>query len=103
MFLTPLEVTSGIGSLAFVGAMLSLAQKARNDRKDAWWKRAQWAMDQAFSPDAGRRETGFLALTILGKNERATGEDKKLLAAATAQALEARRQALEARQQPQGE
>jgi len=39
LHLTPLEVTAGVGALtsglAFTGAMLALAQKARTDRRDA--------------------------------------------------------------------
>jgi len=62
LHLTPLEVTAGVGALtsglAFTGAMLALAQKAKTDRRDAWWKRAQWAIDKSLSDDEQTRTVG---------------------------------------------
>jgi len=63
--LTGLEVTAGAAALAFAAAMLTLRQKAANDRRDAWWKRAQWAIDKSFSDVADEREVGVNAMDVL--------------------------------------
>lgn len=68
--------------------MITLRQKARNDRKDAWWKRAQWAMDRTLRADAGERQLGYEALAVLGRYRGATREDKQVLLAAVRRALD---------------
>ncbi len=92
LFLTPLEVTAGVGAvtstLAFAGAMLALAQKARNDRRDAWWKRAQWAIDKSLSDDEPTRFVGTEAMQVLAADPRATTADLDVLDAALVRALD---------------
>ena len=94
MFLTPLEVSGGVGvvasGLAFTAAMLSLRQKAANDRRDAWWKRAQWAIDHSLSPDPDTRLIGTEAMQVLALDAMASRSDMDVLEAALAYALDIR-------------
>ncbi len=86
MVLTPLEISGAVGlvasGLAFSAAMLSLRQKAANDRRDAWWKRAQWAMDHGLSTDPGIRLVGTEVMQVLILDGTATSPDLDVLAAA---------------------
>jgi len=90
--LTPLEVTAGIGSLAsalvFLAAMLTLAQKARTDRHDAWWKRAQWAIDRSLSDEDRTRIVGTKAMLVLAADRTAASADLDVLDAAVVAALD---------------
>jgi len=90
--LTPLEVTAGLGvltsGLAFMGAMLALAQKARTDRHDAWWKRAQWAIDHSLSDDPRTRTVGTEAMRVLAADATAATADLDVLDAAFVRAVD---------------
>lgn len=92
MFLTPLEVSGGVGvvasGLVFTAAMLSLRQKAANDRRDAWWKRAQWAVDHSLSLDADTRRIGAEAMLVLAVDVTADVSDLEILDAALTRALD---------------
>lgn len=94
MFLTPLEVSGGIGvvasGLALTAAMLSLRQKAANDRRDAWWKRAQWAIDHSLSPHSKTRLIGTEAMQLLALDATVSKPDLDVLDAALAHALDNR-------------
>lgn len=89
---TTLEVTAGLGvltsGLAFTGAMLALAQKARTDRHDAWWKRAQWAIDRSLSDDPATRTVGTEAMNVLSADATAAPADLEVLDAAVVRALD---------------
>lgn len=54
-------------------------QKFRNDKRDQWWKRAQWAIDLALDQDNLRQTTGFAAITHLASRSEATSGDRQLL------------------------
>jgi hypothetical protein len=54
-------------------------QKFRNDKRDQWWKRAQWAIDLALDQDNLRQATGFAAITHLASRSEATRGDRQLL------------------------
>ncbi|WP_173082804.1 hypothetical protein [Phytohabitans rumicis] len=51
--------------IVLVGVALTVRQKARNDRKEQWWKRVQWAADAVASDDERRRCVGMSALIAL--------------------------------------
>ena len=67
-------VTLVVGLLAFTGVCLSLAQKSANDRRDAWWKRAQWAIDKGLSPDQTTREVGIDTMQVLALDQVPEGD-----------------------------
>ncbi|MBV9823254.1 MAG: hypothetical protein JO144_13525 [Actinobacteria bacterium] len=94
MVLTPLEVSGAVGvvasGLAFSAAMLSLRQKAAHDRRDAWWKRAQWAMDHGLSEGPDTRFVGTEAMRLLLREPTTSGTDAKVLRAAFAYLLDKR-------------
>lgn len=83
VFATPLEVTAGVGVLAsvlaFTAAMATLWQKIVSDRHTAWWLRAQWAIDQAFSDDPALRRVGSDAMEVLAADKRASPADLDVL------------------------
>jgi len=94
MVVTPLEVSGAVGvvasGLAFSAAMLSLRQKAANDRRDAWWKRAQWAMDHGLSDGPDTRFVGTEAMQVLILEPTTSESDTKVLQSALAYLLDKR-------------
>lgn len=94
MVLTPLEISGAVGvvasGLAFSAAMLSLRQKAAHDERDAWWKRAQWAMDHGLSDGPDRRFVGTEAMQVLAQEPTTSGPDTKVLEPALAYLLDKR-------------
>jgi hypothetical protein len=61
-------------SVALIGVGITVWQKWRADRRDAWWKRAEWAIDKSLSDDAAHREIGSETMGIL-VNEPFGGSD----------------------------
>lgn len=88
MFLTGAETTIVVGGLAFVGAMAGLIQKQRADRHDAWWKRAQWAIDKSLSDDDQTRRVGLDAMLVLAQDRTATSADLDVLDTALVRVLD---------------
>ncbi|WP_457964396.1 hypothetical protein M1E17_22665 [Arthrobacter sp. D1-29] len=77
---------SAIAPLATFGvvlvAYLAYRQKAHADRRDQWWKRAQWAIDSALNDaDPQRRLAGMRVLVQLVGSDLATAEDADLMSA----------------------
>jgi hypothetical protein len=63
-------------------AYLTYRQKSHSDRRDQWWKRAQWGIDSALSDaDPQRRLAGMKVLVQLIGSELATAEDAELMSA----------------------
>ena len=79
-------------------AYLAYRQKDRADRRDQWWKRAQWAIDLALDQDNLRQATGFAAIAHLASRSEATRGDRQLLweVVAAQQGLDAEVDAAEA-------
>jgi hypothetical protein len=67
--------------IAVTGVLITLSQKWRNDRRDAWWKRTQWALDKLIEPDASEstKAIGLIALTYLVATPLATDSDRRML------------------------
>lgn len=82
-----LEVVSKVGPgvtavaavLALCVGSLTLFQKSRADRRDQWWKRAQWAMDHTLSESEENRQLGFRVLSVLGESKLARAEELAIL------------------------
>ncbi|WP_104043804.1 hypothetical protein [Arthrobacter sp. ZGTC412] len=63
-------------------AYLTYRQRSRADRRDQWWKRAQWAIDSALDDaDPQRRLAGLKVLVQLIGSDLATAEDADLMSA----------------------
>ncbi len=77
---------AAIAPLATLGvvlvAYLTYRQRSRADRRDQWWKRAQWAIDSALNDgDPQRRLAGLKVLVQLIGSDLATAEDAELMSA----------------------
>jgi hypothetical protein len=63
-------------------AYLTYRQKSHSDRRDQWWKRAQWGIDSALNDaDPHRRLAGMKVLVQLIGSDLATAEDAELMSA----------------------
>lgn len=63
-------------------AYLTYRQKAHADKRDQWWKRAQWGIDSALNDaDPQRRLAGMKVLVQLIGSDLATPEDADLMSA----------------------
>jgi hypothetical protein len=63
-------------------AYLTYRQKSHADRRDQWWKRAQWGIDSALNDaDPQRRLAGTKVLVQLIGSDLATAEDAELMSA----------------------
>lgn len=60
-------------------AVAALVQRHRADKRDQWWKRAQWAMDLAISGDLPAKSVGIQALTKLGDSKLLAREEEEFL------------------------
>lgn len=68
--------TFGIALVAY----LTYRQKSQADRRDQWWKRAQWGIDSALDDaDPKRRLAGIKVLVQLIGSDLATPEDADLM------------------------
>jgi hypothetical protein len=77
---------SAVAPLATFGvvlvAYLTYRQKSHADRRDQWWKRAQWGIDSALNDaDPQRRMAGIKVLVQLIGSDLATAEDAELMGA----------------------
>jgi hypothetical protein len=54
-------------------------QKLRADRRAEWWRRVQWAVDQANAPDAHAQAVGILTMADFLSSRLATEDDLALL------------------------
>jgi hypothetical protein len=87
--LGPLAVLLGAALAALIGwgtlrqrtaaDALALAQKREADDRAEWWKRTQWALDQAVDEDADSKTLGLAALAVLAHSELARREELELL------------------------
>jgi hypothetical protein len=61
-------------------AYLTYRQKSHADKRDQWWKRAQWGIDSALNDaDPQRRLAGIKVLVQLIGSDLATPEDADLM------------------------
>jgi hypothetical protein len=76
--LTALELTAVL-AVAAIGTLLS---RVYYDKKDAWWKRAQWAIDKATGPDVSdaERKIGLDTMGVLIDERFTPRADIRILA-----------------------
>ena len=66
-----------VGCIAFGGVVLGVAQKWRSDRREHWWKRTQWALEQLEKgPEA--RTLGLIVLERQLDSRLANEEDFRM-------------------------
>ncbi|MGY1820763.1 Hsp20/alpha crystallin family protein [Geodermatophilus sp. SYSU D00079] len=53
-------------SVALLVGLVTVAQKWRSEAREAWWARAQWAIDKSLSADPVEREIGGDTMGVLG-------------------------------------
>ncbi len=52
-------------SVALLVGFVTAALKWLADQRDAWWKRAQWAIDKSLSADPAERQIGSESMGVL--------------------------------------
>lgn len=70
--------TALAAAVAFAIGLATVAQKWRADRRDQWWKRAQWSLEAAIATgddNADRRRVGQSAITYLGRSSGLRARD----------------------------
>lgn len=60
-------------------AVVTLVQRHRADKRDQWWKRAQWAMDLAINGELPAKLVGVKALNQLGQSKLLAREEEEFL------------------------
>jgi hypothetical protein len=83
---TAVQGAAAVAPLATFGVVLvtylTYRQKTHADRRDQWWKRAQWGIDSALNDaDPQRRLAGIKVLVQLIGSDLATAEDAELMSA----------------------
>ncbi|QYF91583.1 hypothetical protein [Arthrobacter sp. PAMC25284] len=81
------QVAGALGPLAVlvaaaIGAYMAwrtVQQKAVADNRAEWWKRTQWALDQALGPNANGRALGLATLAVLARSPLAAPDELELL------------------------
>jgi len=74
--------------VALIVGLVAVIQKSRADRRDQWWKRAQWAIEQTFTGDEEQQALGFRVLQVLGDSKLAADEELLLLESLTTREIE---------------
>ena len=79
--LTTSEVALIVAGIALLGTAATVVQKRLTDRRDAWWARAQWALERILAPDSDdtSRTVALLMLTALQGSRLATAEERGML------------------------
>lgn len=92
MGLTAPWATVIVAAVALVVGGVTVAQKWRNDWREAWWKRAQWAIDKSLSANPDERDIGNQAMGILApKHFGISKADVRVLQVALLRAMVDRR------------
>lgn len=74
--------TALAATVAFAVGLGTLIQRSRADRRDQWWKRAQWALDLALQNDPSSKRIGLAVLEHLAQSRLAGPEETEMIAAA---------------------
>ena len=92
----PWAQTSGFGGaaavvaalIAFGAARAQVLQQRQADRKEQWWKRAEWALNATLSDEPDIRTVGFQMLASLATSEYAAEHEGDVIAAATVRSID---------------
>ena len=91
-----LDIVSKLGPIAtalaavvaLIEGVIAFIQKSRADRRDQWWKRAQWAIEQTFTDDEEQKALGFRVLQVLADSKLAAPEELRVLESLTTPEIE---------------
>lgn len=82
-------IATGLAAVvALIVGLVAVVQKSRADRRDQWWKRAQWAIEQTFAADAEQQALGFRVLQVLGDSALASPEELRVFESLTTREIE---------------
>lgn len=77
-------------SIAYAAARRQTTINRLSQRKEQWWKRAEWALNLSLSDDSDERTVGFRVLESLSTSEWAAEHEGDVIAAATDRSIEQR-------------
>jgi len=78
--------TAAIGAL--IVGILTINQRFAADRREHWWKRAQWAFNLAMSGDSPEeKEVGLRVLRYLNRSRLTHRDEARLISAVSAVVL----------------
>jgi hypothetical protein len=85
-----LQVISSLGPIAtataaivaLVVGTITIHQRTWADRREHWWKRAQWSLELVMSNDPLEQRVGVNALNYLSKSELTKQDEALMLSAA---------------------
>jgi hypothetical protein len=90
-----IETTGFAGAAAVLAAVIAFSAawhqanvQRQAQRKEQWWKRAEWALNLTLSDDTETRTVGFQTLTALSESEWAAEHEGDVIAAATDRTLD---------------
>lgn len=66
-------------AVALVVGIATVRQKSKADRREQWWRRAQWAIDNATGEREAAVEAGLISMTHLIASPLATDGDIRLV------------------------
>lgn len=73
--------TALVALVALIVGVVTVRQRGEADRRDQWWKRAQWAIDHALDDrSTDHRTAGLKVLGTLSRSRLARDEELELLA-----------------------
>ncbi|TPW77579.1 hypothetical protein [Schumannella soli] len=78
-------------TIAFAAARHQAASQRQAERKEQWWKRAEWALNLTLSDESAIREVGYETLRSLSTSEYAAVHEADIIGAATNRSLVAYR------------
>lgn len=82
-------IATGLAAVvALIVGIIAVTQKSRADRRDQWWKRAQWAIEQTFKDNEEQQALGFRVLQVLGESKLAAPEEIQILESLTTREIE---------------
>jgi len=73
--------TGAAAVVALAVGIATVRQRDRADRREQWWRRAEWALGLTLSDDREQMSRGYAVLTFLARSDLATREERHLLAA----------------------
>ena len=77
-------------TIAYSAARRQASLNRLAQRKEQWWKRAEWALNLSLSDDSDERTVGFRVLESLSTSEWAAEHEGDVIAAATDRPIEQR-------------
>lgn len=73
--------------VALIVGIFTVTQRGKADRRDQWWKRAQWAFELTLDEDPQRQAVGLRAMQYLAGSKLTGKDEAQLLEAAWVEPL----------------